>query len=83
MFTGLVWGIASNRTQFSEGFTINKTILDRSLRGLKVIVLQVLHEKQGAFPTPTDILITAEVSHHDDFDSGTSANTAEILKIAV
>ena len=28
-----------------------------SFRGLKVVVLQVLHEKSGVAPTPTDILM--------------------------
>ena len=36
---------------------MNKKTLDISLRGLKVVVLQVLHEKHGAFPTPCDILM--------------------------
>ena len=36
---------------------MNKKTLDISLRGLKVVVLQVLHEKHGAFPTPGDILM--------------------------
>ena len=35
---------------------MNKKTLDISLRGLKVVVLQVLHEKQEEFPTPVYIL---------------------------
>ena len=36
---------------------MNKKTLDISLRGLKFVVLQVLHENQGAFPTPGYILM--------------------------
>ena len=36
---------------------MNKKTLDISLRGLKFVVLQFLHEKQEEFPTPGYILI--------------------------